>query len=125
MCAKHIVASGMKKVVFLEPYPKSLTAELHADSVMTEGADRGRYQAYPKVEFIHFYGISPRRYREMFERRKRKDDNGQFREWIETPQLPIIDLKFPFYMSLELHIYNQVKLYTDRVKIGMEEISSI
>jgi deoxycytidylate deaminase len=125
MCAKHIVASGMKRVVFLEPYPKSLTAELHADSVMIEGADRGRYQGYPKVEFIHFYGISPRRYREMFERKKRKDDEGQFKEWMETPQLPIIDLKFPFYMTLESHIYGQVKLYMDPMKIEMEEISSV
>ncbi|MGT2467268.1 deaminase [Mesorhizobium atlanticum] len=30
MCAKHIVASGVLEVVFLEPYPKSLAARLHA-----------------------------------------------------------------------------------------------
>ena len=30
MCAKHIVASGIEKVVFLEPYPKSLAFDLHS-----------------------------------------------------------------------------------------------
>jgi len=42
MCAKHIVAAGTRKVVFLEPYPKSLASELHGDSIQIEGSDRGR-----------------------------------------------------------------------------------
>jgi deoxycytidylate deaminase len=33
MCAKHIVAAGIEKVVFLEPYPKSLASDLHSDSI--------------------------------------------------------------------------------------------
>lgn len=109
MCAKHIVAAGISRVVFLEPYPKSLTASLHGDSVRIEGADRGRYQSFPAVDFIHFHGISHRRYRELFERTKRKDDDGNFVEWhnpyidkkgIKHPR-PIIDLQFPFYLELE------------------------
>src|ERR1700730_925031 len=78
MCAKHIVASGISKVVFLEPYPKSLAADLHADSIWVEGSDRGKYQRFPAVEFQHFFGVTPRRYRELFERGKRKSDKGQF-----------------------------------------------
>ena len=46
MCAKHIVAAGITKVIFLEPYPKSLTAELHGDSVLIEGGDRGKYDSF-------------------------------------------------------------------------------
>jgi deoxycytidylate deaminase len=125
MCAKHIVASGIKRVMFLEPYPKSLTSELHGDSVMIEGADRGRYQGYPKVDFSHFYGISPRRYREVFERKRRKTKTGEFSEWMDSPPIPIIDLKFPFYMNLESHIYGQVKLYMDKIKTSMDEISKV
>jgi hypothetical protein len=109
MCAKHIVAAGIDKVVFLEPYPKSLTASLHGDSVQIELADRGRHQLYPSVEFTHFHGISHRRYRELFERGKRKDDQGNFSEWTnplrdqtgEIKPRPIVDLKFPFYLQLE------------------------
>ena len=75
MCAKHIVAAGISKVVFLEPYPKSLAADLHSDSILIEGGDRGRYQKFPAVEFEHFFGVSPRRYREIFERGQRKDED--------------------------------------------------
>ena len=33
LCAKHIVASGIKRVVYLEPYPKSYANALHGDSI--------------------------------------------------------------------------------------------
>jgi len=123
MCAKHIVAAGVVKVVFLEPYPKSLTATLHGDSVRVEGADRGgNHQSYPAVEFAHFHGISHRRYRELFERTKRKDDEGNFLEWsdpyvdksVEPPEVharPIIDLQFPFYLELERNILETYAAY--------------
>ena len=78
MCAKHIIASGIDEVIFLEPYPKSLASDLHCDSLEIEGGDRGQYKEYPSVNFQHFFGISPRRYRELFEREKRKNDEGQF-----------------------------------------------
>ena len=32
-CAKHIVTSGIERVVFVEPYPKSKALELHDDSI--------------------------------------------------------------------------------------------
>ena len=78
MCAKHIVAAGVSKVIFLEPYPKSLASELHSDSLDIEGTDRGTYSKFPSVRFEHFFGVTPRRYRELFERGKRKDKNGIF-----------------------------------------------
>ena len=36
ICAKHIVASGIKSLVFIEPYPKSHAAELFSDSISVE-----------------------------------------------------------------------------------------
>ncbi len=32
-CAKHIVAAGISRVVFIEPYPKSKALELHYDAI--------------------------------------------------------------------------------------------
>ena len=125
MCAKHIVASGVSKVVFLEPYPKSVTAHLHADSVSTEGPDRGKYSEYPSVECTHFHGISPRRYRELFERGRRKDDDGAFFEWIEQRRRPIIDLKFPAYLNLEESVLRAATVYLARLKISVEELANI
>ncbi|MBX9826793.1 MAG: dCMP deaminase [Xanthobacteraceae bacterium] len=108
MCAKHIVASGLSKVIFLEPYPKSLAADLHSDSIMVEGGDRGHYQQFNSVEFVHFYGVSPRRYREIFERTKRKDEAGNFVPYAQLDPVPMIDVKFPFYAQLEEYLTKDV-----------------
>lgn len=89
MCAKHIVASGITKVVFLEPYPKSLTSDLHSDAVKIEGMSRGAYGKFPAVEFSPFFGITPRRYREFFSRTKRKSD-GKFQEYNKGKAAPMV-----------------------------------
>jgi deoxycytidylate deaminase len=102
LCAKQIIASGIAKVIFLEPYPKSLASDLHADAICVEGADRGHYQNYPSVQFEHFCGVTPRRYREIFERGKRKKDkDGSFVEYMNNEPSPIVDIKLPFYVQLE------------------------
>lgn len=104
MCTKHIIAAGIAKVVFLEPYPKSLALDLHSDSVQSEGGDRGRYQEFPAVHFEHFFGVSPRRYRELFERSKRKDESGTFQPYNSGAKAPFIDIKVPLYHSLESRV---------------------
>jgi deoxycytidylate deaminase len=123
MRAKHIIASGISRVIFLEPYPKSLTSDLHADAVLIEGGDRGKYQPYPCVMFDHFHGICPRRYREMFERTTRKDNDGNFVEWnTDNVARPIVDLKFPFYMSLEEEVLQNLAGYLQSLKITIDEL---
>ncbi len=106
MCSKHIVAAGLSKVVFLEPYPKSLTADLHSDSVRIEGTSRGVYERYGAVDFVPFYGITPRRYRELFLRSKRKIDGNflPYQEEIEGRPSPIFTIIVPWYASRELEI---------------------
>ncbi|MCM2399449.1 deaminase [Rhizobium sp. S95] len=101
MCAKHIVSSGIKNVVYLEPYPKSLALRLHADSIRIDGQERGEYDQFPAVEFSHFYGVTPRRYREFFQRNKRKDGDSRLQDYIDGKKIPNIDIKSPFYAQLE------------------------
>lgn len=101
MCAKHIVAAGINKVVFLEPYPKSLASDLHSDSIEIEGSDRGQYSSFPAVRFEHFYGVTPRRYRDLFEGSRRKDSVGNFLQYRGGTKRPFIDIKSPFYFNLE------------------------
>lgn len=101
MCAKHIVAAGISKVVYLEPYPKSLVPDLHPDSISVDGSDRGKYSRYRGVTFEHFYGVTPRRYREFFERGKRKAEDGAFRPYRHDPPQPIVDTFRPAYAKLE------------------------
>jgi deoxycytidylate deaminase len=109
MCTKHIVAAGISQVVYLEPYPKSLASELHGDSIEIEGQSRGEYGSFPSCKFRHFYGVSPRRYCDFFEtKKKRKNEKGVFRPWrFDRPQ-PIVEVKVPTYLFLETHIISGV-----------------
>ena len=116
MCAKHIVSSGIEKVFYLEPYPKSLASRLHADSIDIDKQERGDYKDYPAVEFTHFFGITPRRYREIFQRSKRKDEVGRLEDYIDGNKIPFVDLKSPFYAQLEDTVMESLK--TALITIG-------
>ncbi|EMI54679.1 anti-phage dCTP deaminase, partial [Rhodopirellula sallentina] len=54
-CAKHIVAAGIGRVVYVEPYPKSRALDLHDDSISVNSAGEAN-----KVGFEPFVGIGPR-----------------------------------------------------------------
>jgi deoxycytidylate deaminase len=74
VCARHIVAAGIKRVVYIEPYEKSLAIQLHADAICHSG--NGGQQT--KVIFENFEGVSPSRYAKFFGYgQKRKDSDGK------------------------------------------------
>ncbi len=95
ICAKHIVASGIRRVVFLEPYPKSYARKLHRDAISFDPS------AGDKVRFEPFIGISPRRYRDIFERKRRKDDKGRAVDWYEGSPYPLVEDRGHAYIQLE------------------------
>jgi deoxycytidylate deaminase len=75
VCTRHVVASGISRVVYIAPYPKSYAEEQHGDAISVEKIDRGQ-----KVSFVPFVGVAPRQYLpffslEFFDRR-REDDGG-------------------------------------------------
>lgn len=97
ICAKHIVSSGIKKVFFIEPYPKSYAEQLHKDSIVIKA---GNYDGH-KTQFSPFIGISPFRFRELFERGKRKDAAGAFSEWMYDKPQPIVRYTVATYLQNE------------------------
>lgn len=74
-CARHVVAAGISQVYFIEPYEKSLAVELHEDSISTDPVS-GRGGERSKVEFIHFEGVAPRQYLELFKQHGERKVNG-------------------------------------------------
>jgi deoxycytidylate deaminase len=95
ICAKHIVAAGIDRVVFLEPYPRSLSQKLHGDSITFE------IEIPEKILFEPFIGISPRRYRDIFEKRARKDKTGKAKKWYEDRPTPLLEDRSPAYITNE------------------------
>ncbi|MGA3053314.1 MAG: deaminase [Candidatus Korobacteraceae bacterium] len=73
LCARHIVSAGITRVVYVEPYPKSMTAELYLDSISVDGQSSD-----PKhVPFDVFVGVAPLQYQNLFTAGIRKDKNGK------------------------------------------------
>jgi deoxycytidylate deaminase len=96
MCAKHIVSSGIKLLVYLEPYPKSYAVELNSDSITFDDELKEKM-----VLFRPFFGISPRRYRDIFEKKARKNKNGKRRDWYFDTPMPMIEDKTSTYIENE------------------------
>lgn len=80
-CARHIVASGIRAVYFIEPYEKSLASALHHDSIEHEPAAEPDWESlapFERVAFLHFEGVSPNRFSDLFlATSDRKDGDGR------------------------------------------------
>lgn len=59
-CAKHIVSAGVKRVVYIEPYPKSKAEQFHSESISVGT------KTLNKITFEAFVGIGPRRFFDLF-----------------------------------------------------------
>ncbi|WP_120266080.1 anti-phage dCTP deaminase [Pseudomonas sp. TMW 2.1634] len=59
-CARHLVAAGIKEVIFLEPYRKSLATRLHQDAITENESDA------TKVRVLPFDGVAPARFLKFF-----------------------------------------------------------
>jgi deoxycytidylate deaminase len=67
-CAKHIIAAGVTKVVYIEPYPKSRALAHHSDAISEDEEDN-------RVQFVPFTGVGPRRFYDLFS----MDGSGSYR----------------------------------------------
>lgn len=75
-CARHIVAAGIERVVYIEPYEKSLALDLHDDAICLVDEQQPN-----KVIFENFEGASPNRYSKFFAYSKKKKNNGKVIEY--------------------------------------------
>jgi cytidine deaminase len=75
-CARHIVATGLRRVVYVAPYAKSRAHELHMDSILVAPSEPRGQRPTDKVIFEPFIGVAPRRFGDLFAGIKRKADDG-------------------------------------------------
>jgi len=84
-CARHIIAAGVRRVVYIEPYAKSLAAHLHEDAISVDSA----IEIEGMVSFDPFVGVAPRRYNELFTMLEdRKTADGSVVQWNPANALP-------------------------------------
>lgn len=94
-CTKHLLAAGISEVIYMEPYPKSKAKELHENEIELERRSEDR------VAFLPFIGIAPSRYRDIFQKGRRKSKDGRALRWISEEPKPQFDLAAVFYTDLE------------------------
>lgn len=111
MCARHIIAAGIKRVVFIEPYPKSMAKDLYSKTIfLDEESTTGS-----GVIFESFSGIAPSKYIELFKMKKRKNSDGTVINWEPTKSFPSVNMIRPTYQFIETtitaHINQNKKLF--------------
>lgn len=66
-CARHIIFAGISKVIYIEPYSKSLALELH-DDALTDMTKQSDVKDGVTVQLEPFEGVGPSRFYSVFVR---------------------------------------------------------
>lgn len=100
-CARHIIAAGIKRVVYIEPYEKSLAMDLHSDAISMDLA------AEHKIIFETFEGVSPKRYAAFFAFNvRRKDERGQAVSVMNKEASPVSQEILDSYLDVEAKVFD-------------------
>ena len=115
-CARHIIAAGIRKVFYIEPYEKSLARELHRDALEKPDTQVDDHEKNWSVGFLHFEGISPRQYQNFFyPPNERKDKHGKAIHPTPSETNKIVAELLDDYRDLETRI---VKHVSDEQKVS-------
>ncbi|MGC1470840.1 MAG: deaminase, partial [Sphingorhabdus sp.] len=90
-CARHLIAAGIREVVYIEPYPKSLSLKLYENEIELaheEAENCDPNGPFDKVKFRPFHGTSPVLFQRVFQFRKRKDNRGIVASWVPSEAFP-------------------------------------
>lgn len=108
-CARHIISSGISKVFYIEPYPKSLALALHGDAISLDKSEVG------KVSFLPFVGIAPSAYVRLFQAEEgfeKKQSDGSAIRWSPRTARPRHTDIFGIHVEAELYFLNYWAQYT-------------
>lgn len=116
-CTRHIIAAGIKRVYYIEPYGKSRAEELHSDEIVVEEKLERKRGRNRRVPFTHFVGIGPRRYFDLFSLTL-----GRGHELIRKQGGKIIDVETTnTWARIPLSPYS----YLQKEEIAVEQFDSI
>ncbi len=106
-CARHIIAAGISRVVYIEPYVKSAATQLHKDAIVVrdsiEKKTKKSTDFQGRIPFESFVGIGPRRYNDLFSLkpnygreliRKRDGETVPWPDKDSKPRLPMHPISY-------------------------------
>lgn len=121
ICARHIVACGIRNVFYIEPYPKSRAKKLHGDAILVDPITPSERM----VNFRPFGGIAPSRYLELFDSGDaRKDHDGKVPAWKIASGTPRFQRFIVTYTHLETNIVGKIlpAIRAKGIKLPGEEL---
>jgi len=71
-CARHIIAAGIERVIYIEPYIKSLATTLHDDAISIHSKDSDK-----NVQFLQFEGVAPKNMLTLFSANGGRKEKGK------------------------------------------------
>jgi deoxycytidylate deaminase len=113
-CCRHIIAAGIRRVIYIEPYAKSKAPALHGDAISVDEESTGR------LPFMPFIGIGPRRFFDLFSLTlstgypiERKEE-GKLKVWTRSSAPPRLQLQPSTYPQRESLAFESVKALTSK-----------
>ena len=92
-CARHLIAAGVERIVFVEPYPKSKALRLHGKDLVE--VDRSKSEDEDRVLIEPYLGVGARRYLDYFSMHLssgqdlvRKNEDGSAATWQRSAASP-------------------------------------
>jgi hypothetical protein len=128
--------AGVSRVVYIEPYPKSLAFRLHYDSIVLreQGLDRPNTDGCQnKVSYEPFLGIGPRRFLDLFSlklstgrtvKRKQNRKDGDTVPWARLGQRPRVPMEPTSYLDREWGVAVDLDNTLDRAAKNIIESGS-
>jgi deoxycytidylate deaminase len=116
-CARHVIATGIRRLVYIAPYAKSQAYRLHEDAL----AVAPEATVKDKVEFEPFIGVAPRRYAHLFEGRDRKLTDGTINNFKPKEARPRLQDADPPEIGLDQLAY---RIREDATKNAIDEFLS-
>jgi deoxycytidylate deaminase len=107
-CAKHIIAAGIREVIYVEPYAKSRAHRFYSDSIVLD--DAGEEPPPCKdgpVRFRPFIGVGPRRFVDLFSMKLgsgypiKREKDGVKANWDSGTASPRIPMTPASYLQRE------------------------
>lgn len=110
-CARHIVAAGIDKVYFIEPFPKSLAVALHSDSISAS------LSAEKKVVFLQYEGVAPKNIIRLFKVSSERKRDGRLFVRQRTDAVPAFQPMLDGFATYEQKIVEELS-----VEEGLEPV---
>lgn len=104
-CARHIIATGIRRVVYVAPYAKSQAHRLHEDAIVVAPSTPPDERPKDRVVFEPFFGVAPRRFDDLFGGLKRKNDDGTIRDFDPSKAEPRVGAPSGRAADLEVIAY--------------------